>query len=111
MPAIQTVPTFPAPCSTYLREGHVRVPLRSVDARPVACTRLRYRLLGDIGAGVRQDRLDPASDLRDLAAASGAGLTLIDSVFGHDAFLKERQRVGRWLHRHLDPARRMRRRA
>ncbi|WP_420479806.1 homoserine O-succinyltransferase MetX [Brevundimonas sp. FT23028] len=55
--------------------------------------------------GFTTDRLVPIEDLRDLAARAPA-LRRFDeagSIFGHDAFLKEREVVGRSLHDALSP--------
>jgi homoserine O-acetyltransferase len=53
---------------------------------------------------IASDRLVPLDDLRQLAAASGATATLheIDSPFGHDAFLKEPERIGAVVRAALD---------
>ena len=55
--------------------------------------------------GFTSDRLVPIDDLRDLAARAPAlrQLTEAGSIFGHDAFLKEREVVGRTLHDALTP--------
>ena len=55
--------------------------------------------------GFTSDRLVPIEDLRELAARAPA-LRRFDeagSIFGHDAFLKERELVGRTLHDALSP--------
>lgn len=55
--------------------------------------------------GFTSDRLVPIEDLRELARRAPA-LRRFDeagSIFGHDAFLKERERVGRTLHDALSP--------
>ena len=50
--------------------------------------------------GFTSDRLVPIEDSRDLAARAPNLRRLIEapSIFGHDAFLKERERVGHALH-------------
>ncbi len=55
--------------------------------------------------GFTSDRLVPIEDLRELAARAPALRRLIEapSIFGHDAFLKEREMVGRALHDALSP--------
>ncbi|GAA0645136.1 homoserine O-succinyltransferase MetX [Brevundimonas lenta] len=54
--------------------------------------------------GFTSDRLVPIDDLRELAALAPAGrLIEAPSIFGHDAFLKEREVVGRALHDALLP--------
>lgn len=55
--------------------------------------------------GFTSDRLVPIEDLRDLAARAPAlrQFTEAGSIFGHDAFLKEREVVGRTLHDALTP--------
>ncbi|WP_420471635.1 homoserine O-succinyltransferase MetX [Brevundimonas sp. FT23042] len=55
--------------------------------------------------GFTTDRLVPIEDLRDLAARAPAlrRLEVAGSIFGHDAFLKEREVVGRTLHDALSP--------
>ncbi|MDP3657781.1 MAG: homoserine O-succinyltransferase [Brevundimonas sp.] len=51
------------------------------------------------------DRLVPVADSRELAARAPNLCRLIEapSIFGHDAFLKERELVGRALHDLLNP--------
>ena len=58
---------------------------------------------------VAQDRLVPQADVAALAAATGAAFAGIASEFGHDAFLKEPEAVGRWLAGCLSDLARMRR--
>jgi len=55
--------------------------------------------------GFTSDRLVPIEDSRDLAAHAPNLRRLIEapSIFGHDAFLKERELVGRALHDILNP--------
>ena len=55
--------------------------------------------------GVSSDRLVPIEDSRALAgrAPNLTRLIEIPSVFGHDAFLKERELIGRALHDALSP--------
>lgn len=55
--------------------------------------------------GFTSDRLVPIEDLRELAAGAPNLRRLIEapSIFGHDAFLKERELVGRALHDALSP--------
>jgi homoserine O-acetyltransferase len=55
--------------------------------------------------GFTSDRLAPIEDLRDLAARAPQLERLIEapSIFGHDAFLKERDLIGRALHTALSP--------
>ncbi len=50
--------------------------------------------------GFTSDRLVPIEDLRELAARAPRLVRLVEapSIFGHDAFLKEREFVGRALH-------------
>lgn len=43
---------------------------------------------------VSSDRLVPTTDLRELAATAAANYHEIDSIYGHDAFLKETARIG-----------------
>jgi homoserine O-acetyltransferase len=55
--------------------------------------------------GFTSDRLVPIEDLRELAARA-PNLRRFEeaaSIFGHDAFLKERELVGRALHDTLSP--------
>jgi homoserine O-acetyltransferase len=58
---------------------------------------------------VAQDRLVPQADVEALAAATGGAFASIASEFGHDAFLKEPEAVGRWLRASLGDLERMRR--
>lgn len=55
--------------------------------------------------GFTSDRLVPIQDSRDLAARAPGLTRLVEagSIFGHDAFLKEREVVGRALHDALSP--------
>lgn len=55
--------------------------------------------------GFTSDRLVPIEDSRDLAARGSNLPRLVEapSIFGHDAFLKERELVGRLLHDALTP--------
>lgn len=55
--------------------------------------------------GFTSDRLVPIEDSRELAARAPTLRRLIEapSIFGHDAFLKERELVGRALHDALSP--------
>jgi homoserine O-acetyltransferase len=55
--------------------------------------------------GFTSDRLVPIEDLRELAARAPNLRRLEEaaSIFGHDAFLKERELVGRALHDTLSP--------
>ena len=55
--------------------------------------------------GVTSDRLVPIEDSRELAARAPNLRRLIEapSIFGHDAFLKERELIGRALHDALSP--------
>jgi len=55
--------------------------------------------------GFTSDRLVPIEDSRELAARAPDLRRLVEapSIFGHDAFLKERELVGRVLHDALSP--------
>jgi homoserine O-acetyltransferase len=55
--------------------------------------------------GFTSDRLVPIEDSRELAARAPNLRRLVEtpSIFGHDAFLKERELVGRLLHDALSP--------
>lgn len=55
--------------------------------------------------GFTSDRLVPIEDSRELAARAPdlRGFVEAPSIFGHDAFLKERELVGRVLHDTLSP--------
>ena len=55
--------------------------------------------------GFTSDRLAPIEDSRELAARAPNLIRLVEapSIFGHDAFLKERELVGRALHDALSP--------
>jgi len=55
--------------------------------------------------GFTSDRLVPIEDSRELAARAPDRRRLVEapSIFGHDAFLKERELVGRVLHGALSP--------
>lgn len=55
--------------------------------------------------GFTSDRLVPVEDSRELAARAPNLRRLVEapSIFGHDAFLKERELVGRALHDALSP--------
>jgi len=55
--------------------------------------------------GFTSDRLVPIEDSRELAARAPDLTRLIEtpSIFGHDAFLKERELIGRALHDALSP--------
>ncbi|MDP3802958.1 homoserine O-succinyltransferase [Brevundimonas sp.] len=55
--------------------------------------------------GFTSDRLVPIEDSRELAARAPDLRRLVEtpSIFGHDAFLKERELVGRLLHDALSP--------
>jgi homoserine O-acetyltransferase len=66
----------------------------SLDLHRVDPRRLRVPLYL---LAVNEDRLVPRADLEALARATGASLTCLSSVFGHDAFLKEAAAVGAWL--------------
>lgn len=66
----------------------------SLDLHRVEPRRLRVPLYL---LAVNEDRLVPRADLDTLARATGASLTCLSSVFGHDAFLKEAAAVGAWL--------------
>jgi homoserine O-acetyltransferase len=56
--------------------------------------------------GVRQDRLVPIDDLQQLKDLAGRRCRLesIDSIYGHDAFLKEPEAIGTLLRRALPQA-------
>lgn len=55
--------------------------------------------------GFTSDRLVPVEDSRELAERAPDLRAFVEapSIFGHDAFLKERERVGRVLHDALSP--------
>ncbi|MEO5626425.1 MAG: homoserine O-succinyltransferase [Dokdonella sp.] len=55
--------------------------------------------------GIASDRVVPLADLCDLQRRCGAAATLhvIDSRYGHDAFLKEDVQIGALLHEILNP--------
>ena len=55
--------------------------------------------------GITSDALVPIDDSRELAARAPNRRRLIevDSIFGHDAFLKERELIGRALHDVINP--------
>ncbi|MEO5561537.1 MAG: homoserine O-succinyltransferase [Dokdonella sp.] len=55
--------------------------------------------------GIASDRVVPLADLCDLQRRCGAAATLhvIDSRYGHDAFLKEDVQIGALLHEVLNP--------
>lgn len=69
----------------------------SLDRHAVAPEAVRCPLTV---VGFTSDRLVPIEDSRDLAARAPNLRRLIEapSIFGHDAFLKERERVGHALH-------------
>ncbi len=69
----------------------------SLDRHAVAPEAIRCPLTV---IGFTSDRLVPIEDSRDLAARAPNLRRLIEapSIFGHDAFLKERERVGHALH-------------
>ena len=69
----------------------------SVDPRAVRCPLTVV--------GFTSDTLVPIADSRELAAAVPNLRRLIEapSIFGHDAFLKERELIGRALHDVLNP--------
>ena len=69
----------------------------SLDRHAVAPEAIRCPLTV---IGFTTDRLVPIEDSRDLAARAPDLRRLIEapSIFGHDAFLKERERVGHALH-------------
>ena len=69
----------------------------SVDPRAVRCSLTVI--------GVTSDALVPIDDSRELAAHAPNLRRLIEapSIFGHDAFLKERELIGRALHDVLTP--------
>ena len=69
----------------------------SVDPRAVRCPLTVV--------GFTSDTLVPIADSRELAAAVPNLRRLIEapSIFGHDAFLKERELIGRALHDLLNP--------
>lgn len=69
----------------------------SVDPRAVRCPLTVIGFTSDI--------LVPIADSRELAAAAPNLRRLIEapSIFGHDAFLKERELIGRALHDVLNP--------
>ncbi len=54
--------------------------------------------------GIGSDRLVPIADLAELAARIGvpSRLETIDSPYGHDAFLKEPERIGALIRTALD---------
>ncbi|MGV8951883.1 MAG: homoserine O-succinyltransferase MetX [Cypionkella sp.] len=74
----------------------------SLDRHTVAPEAIRCPLTV---VGFTSDRLVPIQDSRDLATRAPAVVRLVeaDSIFGHDAFLKEREVVGRALHEALSP--------
>lgn len=74
----------------------------SLDRHSVAPETIRCPLTV---VGFTSDRLVPIQDSRDLAARAPRLIRLVeaDSIFGHDAFLKEREVVGRALHEVLSP--------
>jgi homoserine O-acetyltransferase/O-succinyltransferase len=74
----------------------------SLDRHAVAPEAIRCPLTV---VGFTSDRLVPIQDSRDLAARAPRLTRLVeaDSIFGHDAFLKEREVVGRALHDALAP--------
>lgn len=69
----------------------------SVDPRAVRCPLTVV--------GFSSDTLVPISDSRELAAGAPNLRRLVEapSIFGHDAFLKERELIGRVLHDVLNP--------
>ncbi len=69
----------------------------SIDPRAVRCPLTVI--------GFTSDRLVPIEDSRDLATRAPNLRRLIEatSIFGHDAFLKERELIGRALHDLLSP--------
>ena len=72
----------------------------SLDRHSVAPEAIRCPLTV---VGFTSDRLVPIQDSRDLAARAPRLIRLVeaDSIFGHDAFLKEREVVGCALHESL----------
>jgi homoserine O-acetyltransferase/O-succinyltransferase len=74
----------------------------SLDRHAVAPEAIRCPLTV---IGFTSDRLVPIEDSRELAARAPNLRRLIEapSVFGHDAFLKEREQVGHALHDVLSP--------
>lgn len=74
----------------------------SLDRHAVAPEAVRCPLTV---VGFTSDRLVPIEDSRDLAARAPNLRRLVEaaSIFGHDAFLKERELVGRALHDALSP--------
>jgi homoserine O-acetyltransferase len=74
----------------------------SLDRHAVAPEALRVPLTV---VGFTSDRLVPIEDSRELAARAPNLRRLVEapSIFGHDAFLKERDLVGRVLHDALSP--------
>lgn len=76
--------------------------LDSLDRHRVAPERIAVPLTV---IGFTDDRLVPIADLRDLAARAPRLTRLIEarSIFGHDAFLKERELIGRALRDALLP--------
>ena len=74
----------------------------SLDRHAVAPGAIRCSLTV---VGFTSDRLVPIEDSRELAARAPNLRAFVEapSIFGHDAFLKERERVGRALHDALSP--------
>lgn len=74
----------------------------SLDRHAVAPGAIRCPLTV---VGFTSDRLVPVEDSRELAERAPNLRVFIEapSIFGHDAFLKERERVGRALHDALTP--------
>ncbi|HYC98078.1 homoserine O-succinyltransferase MetX [Brevundimonas sp.] len=74
----------------------------SLDRHAVAPEAVRCSLTV---VGFTSDRLVPIEDSRELAARAPNLRRLVEapSMFGHDAFLKERELVGRALHDALSP--------
>jgi homoserine O-acetyltransferase len=74
----------------------------SLDRHAVAPGAIRCPLTV---VGFTSDRLVPVEDSRELAERAPDLRAFVEapSIFGHDAFLKERERVGRILHDALSP--------
>ncbi|MEO7326199.1 MAG: homoserine O-succinyltransferase [Dokdonella sp.] len=74
----------------------------SIDLHAVAPEEVR---LPTTLIGIASDRVVPLADLCDLQRRCGAAATLhvIDSRYGHDAFLKEDVQIGALLHEVLNP--------
>lgn len=87
--------------AAYLPEAFVCLS-ESIDLHLVDATRIRVPATL---IAIREDQLVPLADMESLRARLGGPAELVElsSLYGHDAFLKEREALRPWLSRALEP--------